>query len=201
MAEVAGKSTVLKISGTSTSMTAEATSTSDDQVYQITSATKQVLDRDNAPTVLDGGVETVETYTVNYLTGTITFGSVDGTRVITVTGYYLPMTTAAYAHNSSHNRTSEILDVTAYADTHKKRLAGLLSASGVLSQFDITDTTFSDALIAGVPVVLEINSDSSVEPTRYWVLLDSDEVVAAVDGVQDENVSWVSYDAWIRLGS
>jgi len=55
-------------------------------------------------------------------------------------------------------------------------------------------------LAAGVPVVLEILSASTDEPDRYWVLLESDEVQAAIDGIQDEVITWVSYDYWLRLG-
>jgi hypothetical protein len=138
-------------------------------------------------------------YTLNRLNGTVTYSTATS-RVIKVSGSYLPMTTAAYAHNASVARATDVVDVTAYGSTHRKRKATLKYASGSLSQFDVTDTTYNDALIAGVPVVLELSEDSTVEPTRYWVLLESDEVTKAIDGVQDETVTWVSYDKWLRLG-
>jgi len=200
MAELAGYSAAIKISGTATSMTAEATTTADDTSYQIANAVKQVLDRETAPTVFDGGVATAEDYTVNYLNGTITFDTDDDTRVITVTGKYLPMTTAAYAHSLSISRATDLQDVTAFGATHKKRVAGLKSASGTLNQFDITDTTYIDALTAGKPIVIEFKAESTLEPERYWALLESDEVAAAVDGMQDETISWISHDEWLRLG-
>ena len=265
MAEVAGRNTVLKISGDAVAMTGEAT-TEDvtTKIYQITDTAKQVLDRTATIRVhVQGAGETAEdgttetnieitghglvagdliinkthagarlviakvdannitvaaitgmtngdtietyktqdssTYTLNRLSGKATFATASS-RVVKISGSYLPMTTAAYAHNATSNRAADVVDVTAYGDTHKKRAVTLLSASGSLSQFDITDTTYSDALSAGVPVVLELSEDGVVEPTRYWVLLESDEVTAAIDGVQDKTVSWVSYDTWLRLG-
>jgi len=199
MTERAGYDCAIKISGTETSMTGEATTTADTISYQITNTVKQVLDRDTAPTVLDGGSATAEDYTVNYLNGTITFGGAD-TRVITITGKYLPMTTAAYAHTMSDSRVCNLLDVPKFQETHIDRVAGMKSASGTLSQWDVTDETYKDALEAGNPIVIEILSKSTDGPDRFWALLDSDELQAAVDGMQDEVISWVSYDQWLRLG-
>ena len=266
MAELAGKNAVLKISGTATAMVGEATTEdATTKIYQITAATKRVLDRtavirvhlqgadgtaedgttttnieitghglvagdliinethagarlvtvkvdDNNVTVgaITGQTvgdtiaiyktEPAANYTLNRLSGTVTYATAT-TRVIMISGDYLPMTTAAYAHNASVSTKADLSDVTAFGATCHKKVATLLSASGSLSQFDITDTTYSDALRAGVPVVIELDESSSVEPTRYWALLESDEVTAAIAGVQDETVSWVSYDTWLRLGA
>jgi hypothetical protein len=201
MAELAGKTTLIKISGAATTMTAEATTTTDNQNYQITSTTKQVLDRDTAPTVLDDGVETEEDYTVNYLNGKITFTTVDAGRgPITVTGKYLPMTTAAYAHSMTKNTGADIHDVTPFQSTHKKRKAGLLFQSGTLSQFNVIDATYAAALQAGNPIVIEDRDTATSEPNRVWALLDSVQIAGAIAGVQDMPVSWISHDAWLKLG-
>lgn len=201
MAELAGLDTIIKISGAATTMTTEATSTSDDQNYQITNAVKRVLDRDTAPTVLDDGIETIESYTVNYLNGTITFDEADELRgPITITGKYLPMTTAAYAHSMSKTAAADMYDVTPFQSSHKKRLAGLLSESGTFSQFNIIDTTYAVALASGDPIVIEDRDTSTSEPNRTWALLNSVQVSAAIGGVQDMIVSWISHDAWIKLG-
>lgn len=265
MAEVAGRNTVLKISGGAVAMVGEATTEdATTKIYQITDTDKQVLDRTATirvhvqgadDTAEDGTTETniemtghglvagdliintthagtrlviakvddnnitvaaitgmtngdtietyktqdSSTYTLNRLSGKVTFTAA-ASRVVKISGDYLPMTTAAYAHNATSSRVADVADVTAYGDTHRKRAVTLLSASGSLSQFDITDSTYADALSAGNPVVLELSEDSVVEPTRYWVLLESDEVSKAIDGIQDETVSWVSYDSWLRLG-
>lgn len=200
MAELAGFTTQIKISGAPIAMAGETTVTDDNTVYQIESASKQVLDRDTSPTVLDGGVETLEKYTVNYLNGKITFGSANAGRVITVTGKYLPMTVAAYANQASKSDNCDIIDCTPFGATYKKRVKGLKSASGSLTQLNLADDTFKDALTAGVPIVLEYRATPESEPDRYWALLESDEVTAAIEGLQSEAVSWISHDAWIKLG-
>lgn len=197
--ELQGYNTQIKISGAATPMTGEVTSTSDNTAYQITAATKRVLDRDTAPTVLDGGSATAETYTVDYLSGTITFESADAGRVITVTGNYLPMTVAAYANQASIAYACDSKEANTFGTAYKKRLPTLKFASGSLSQFDVTDTTYSDALLAGTPIVVEYRAISTDDPNRVWALLEKSEVQSAIDGIQNQVVTWISTDAWLRL--
>lgn len=197
--ERSGNQCVIKISGAATSMTAEATTHTGNISYQINNTAKRVLDRDTPPTVLDGGVATTEDYSVNYLNGAVTFTTATP-RTITITGKYLPMTTAAYAHVMSHSKVCDLLDYNRFGQTNKSRIPGLKSASGTLSQFNVADTYYATALAAGVPIVLEILSATGDLPDRYWALLESDELQAAIDGVQDEVITWVSYDYWLRLG-
>lgn len=195
MAELAGKSASIKISGAATSFTGEATTTDDNQNYQITSATKRVWDRATTPTVLDDGIATTESYTVNKLTGTITFATVDALRgVVTVTGKYLPMTTATYAHEFSYNRGVDLMEVNKFGDTHKACLAGTKFASGTLSQWDVTSEYFADALTAGNPVVIEFLYEIGADPIRVWALLESNEMQAAIGNPQDNIVSFISTD-------
>jgi hypothetical protein len=201
MAELAGLETVIKISGAATTMTAEATTTSDNQSYQVSNAIKQVFDRDTPPTVNDDGSPTAEAYTVNYLNGTIAFDSVDAGRgPITVDGKYLPMTVAAYAHSMSDNETCSMLDKTPFGATRIKRKAGLLAKSGTLNQFNVTDSTYVTALLSGNPIVLEDRETSLSEPNRAWALLNSTQLAAAVSGMQDMIIAWTSKDEWIKLG-
>lgn len=202
MSERAGKDCQIKISGAALTLTNAAVTNIDNQSYQITDASKQVLDLATPVTVKVGGSTTTESYTMNYLNGKVTFAIVDAGRgTVTITGKYLPMTVAAYAHTSSESMQCETQDVTPFGATHKKRIAGLKSASGTLSQFNVADTIYKDALIAGVPVVIEVRPISTDKPDRYFALLESAEVAAAIDGVQDETISWVSYDYWIRAGA
>lgn len=201
MPELAGKDTVIKISGAATTMTAEATTTADDTVYQITNAVKHVLDRDTPPTVLDNGAATAEAYTVNYLNGKITFATADAGRgPITVTGMYLPMSVAAYAHSMSRGEAVTLFDATVFGATNIKRKTGLKSASGTLAQFDVVDNTYVDALAAGNPIVIEDRSTSISEPNRAWALLNSTQLTAAINGMQDMTIAWTSRDEWIKLG-
>jgi hypothetical protein len=267
MSEVAGKDCVLKISGAAVAFVGEATTMSGTNTkYQITDASKRVLDRTETIHVLVKGSndtaeagtnttnikmtahglnvgdviintsranakrevlvrvdadnitvaaitsqttgDTIEvyaqaaaaTYSLNRLNGMATFTSA-ASRTVLISGSYLPMTTAAYAQNSSDSRACDMLEANEFGLTHKKRVAGLLSASGTLSQLNMVDTTYSNALTAGVPIVIEISTSSTAEPNRYWALLESDEIAAAVESLQNETVSWVSYDSWLRLGA
>ena len=198
MANKAGRLRAIKVSGTKALLTAEATSTSDNQTYQITNADKRVLDYSETITVDDGGSPTAESYTLNRLSGTVTFDSVD-TRTITIDGYYLPMSTAAYAHSDSINVACDILNTEKYGDTYKDKIAGLKGAEGSLSQWDVTDTTYEDDLTAGLPVVLETRDESGDSVIdRMWVLLNAVEMSAAIGSPQDMSVSWTSTDEMLR---
>lgn len=200
MANKAGKLRAIKISGTKAALTAEATTTSDNQTYQITDADKRVLDYSETVVVNDDGVPTVESYALNKLNGTVTFATVDAGRgTITIDGYYLPMTTVAYAYEDSFNIACDILDAAKYGDTYKDRVAGLKGAEGSLSQWDITDTTFNDDLVAGLPIVIETRDetgDSVID--RMWVLLNSVEMAAAIGSPQNMTVGWTSTDEMLR---
>lgn len=200
MSEVAGYNVTIKVSGEAVAFTSEATTTSDNQIYKITNTSKQVLDLYTTPTVYDNGVETVEDYTVNYLNGTITFGTVDVTRVITVDGSYLPMATAGYANSMSQSDVADVLDASVFGDEYKKRVAGQKSASGTFTHLNLTDSTYKDALASGEIVVIEIVTGSE-EPDRYFALLEGVEDTSEITTLVNEVISWVSYDKWIKKGS
>jgi hypothetical protein len=199
MGEKAGRLVTIKVSGDAVAFTTEATSTEDNIKYQIDDTSKRVWDRDTTPTIYDDGVETSEDYTVNKLEGTITFESADEIRVITVSGKYLPMSTASYAHEYSYARGVDLIDVSKFGDTYKSRIADLKYASGTISQWDVTDTYFEDALTAGDPVVLEFRDESTSDPIRCWALLESREMAAALGNAQDEIVSFISTDELLDL--
>lgn len=200
MAELAGRSVVLKISGAAVAMAGEATDTIDNITYQIVNAAKQVIDWNTALTVLDGGIATVEDYTVNYLNGKIIFETIDITRVITVTGAYLPMSTVAYANSVSTTKTADLADASVFGNEYKTRKPLLKSASGTLTSIDVTDETYIDALLAGDPIVFESVPVSGESPDRFMILIESDEMAAEISGLQNQVVTWTSTDEWINKG-
>ncbi len=170
--------------------------TKNDDDFTVTAVTGQTA----GDTIMRYPTEASSSYTLNRLNGTVTYAGASS-RVIKISGDYLPMATAAYANSMSRTDSTEILDISAFGDEYKNKLAGIKSASGTLTQLNMTDTTYSDALTAGNPIVLEDRGISTDEPNRTWVLLDSDEIQAAVEGDQSETVSWVSKDEWLRLGA
>lgn len=158
-----------------------------------------VTSQTNGDTIERYPTELATAYSLNRLNGMVTYPGT-ASRTIKISGSYLPMATAAYAHSMSKSMGAETMDVTAFPATHRKRLPGLKFASGTLNQFDVTDTAFSSALIAGLPIVIEDVANSGAEPNRFWALLEKDEVTAALSGPQDESISWTATDAWLRLG-
>lgn len=83
--------------------------------------------------------------------------------------------------------------------THHKRIAGQKFASGTISQWDVVDSYFRDALTDGSPVVLEFRGQDTGDPQRLWALLESAEMTAAIDSPQDEAVSFISTDELLNL--
>lgn len=187
---VAGKKALVKVSGAAVGMTAEATTASGNITYQITNAAKRVLSLSGTVTVKDGGVATVEAYTLNRLTGTITFGSATA-RTITVDADYLPMATAAEAHEYSYSLTAANSEVPRFGDNYQRRIGGMKDISGSLSLWH-ANSDYIDILTGDDPVVLEFYSNSSgAFDLRCWALLDSDEVKSAVTGgAATESVSF-----------
>lgn len=101
-----GRKALVKVSGAGVAFLDEATTkVTANTVYQITDAAKRVWDRSATITVevdADGAgaggfvVAAASTYTVNRLTGTITFNADQGVdAIVRVDGTYLPLSTAA----------------------------------------------------------------------------------------------------------
>ena len=205
MAETAGKLAIVKVSGTAIDLAAETLTRITDTTWQVTTAAKQVLARDVTP-VLEyndgGGYDEITYESVDKLSGIFTFagaGYSAGSDIRVKTGNYLPMSSAAYAHAYTYRRGVDLHDASVFLATHKNRIAGLKFASGTLSQWDMTDTYFSDTLTAGDPVVLEFRDAAASEPLRVWALLESQEMRAAIESTQDEIVTFISTDVLLNL--
>ena len=203
--ELAGKLATIKISGSPLSLAEEGLTRISDTEWQISTAAKQVIDRDTDPVLekLDGEVwEEIDYKSVNKLTGAFTFASpgYGGTEQIRVkSGNYLPLSAAAYAHDYTYNRGIDLHDVTSFREEYRRKMPGQKYASGTLSQWDVTDSYFADALISGEPVVLELRGQAEGDPQRVWALIESDEMAAAVDSLQDEAVSFISTDELLNV--
>lgn len=189
---IAGKKALIKVTGSSIAMTDEATSTTDDQTYQIDDTTKRVWCRTCTITVEEDGSPTGENYTINRLTGTITFATVDvGRGTITVTGEYLPLSNAAESYEYSYALEATNLDSTTFGNEFMARTQGLIDITGSISEFREVTSIFLDDLLSGNPIVLEIYSDSSNVPDlKVWALLMTDETSATVDALVEESLDW-----------
>ncbi|ATW27947.1 hypothetical protein [Candidatus Formimonas warabiya] len=189
----AGKKALVKIPGTAVAFTDEATTTSDNKSYQITNTTKRVWHKTAAVTVEVNGTVTGEQYTLNRLNGTVTFSVANGSRgTVTVTGQYLPMSAAAEAHEWKLTMEAENLEVTPFQAVYRTKIQGLKGASGSISQWNVIDRYYYNALVGGNPLVLELYPQDTLTPLKIWAVLNSDELSAALDAAQDEAVSFES---------
>lgn len=194
----AGRKALIKVGGTPVAMTAEATTVIAagggvvaNTQYQITNATKRLIDINSAITVLVAGNPVTSGYTVDTLQGLVIFDT-SATRTVTVTGKYVPTATAAECHEYSYSITQETTDTPKFGDEWNVKTPTIKGAEGSLSRWFSIDSYFATALISGAPVLIEFYPQDTLNPDRMWGILTSDEMSAAVDGAVDESVSFES---------
>jgi hypothetical protein len=129
---IKGSLTTLKLGGSSTAMTGEATT--DDgshKEYQITNAAKRALDPGVALTVKKNGVAVTSTdYSVIYPLGKIVFPSaLLVTDVVTVDGSFRALVSVAEGNAAEMSADPGSADVTVFGDTGPRKIATLPSCS------------------------------------------------------------------------
>lgn len=204
MAGKPGRKALVKVTGVATTLTNEpAANTGDNKTYQITDATKRILDRTAAITVKVSAVATGESYTLNRLTGTVTFATVNAGRgPVTLSGQYLPTSTVAECKGYSYELLGINGDDTVLGDDWITRVQLRKDVKGSLDRLWI-DKFFSDALLAETVVVLQFWSDATTLDMTCWAMLtqaqletnESDFVKAPVsfEGATDaENVAFAA---------
>jgi hypothetical protein len=185
----AGKNAKILCTGSALTLTAQATTSSDNKTYQINDTAKRILDLTATITVKDGGSDTVESYSLNRLNGSATFATT-ATRTITIEGTYLPTTEMGYAYDYSYSIEADNVDITDFGSSFIERKQALLDFSCSLSNWYINDA-YKGLLTAGVPIVLEFyTDDSSTFDLKAWVLPASNEVSDSVDGVIEESLEF-----------
>jgi len=191
---VAGKQASIYVTGEPITMTDETTSTIDNKTYQIYNEAKQLLDCETTLVVKVNGVQGSSGFKVNYLLGKVIFTTARNAEdVVTISGKYIPKSLAVTAHEFSFGKGVDVADVTRFGDTHKRKLPMQKFAYGTISQWDVTDTFFTDALLSGTPKYIIFNS--GVEGTQPKVVLayfEKEEIKAAVGNPQDATVSFIS---------
>lgn len=199
MSGLAGRRALVKVTGDAVAFTAEATTASGNITYQITSATKRVWDRTAAITVKNSGVTVdpaVTPYTINRLTGTVTFLT-SVVRVITIDGSYLPVSVAAGAKSYTWQLTATSVDDSDFdtADTESgftTRVQMMREVSGSIGGNWNVDQYFATALLAGDPIVLEFYSSRDASPDLIcWALLAKAGMQSALDKIAEVSVDFV----------
>ena len=184
----AGYSAKLYRSGTSTSMTAEATTLVTGKTYRITNAAKRMLDPAVAVVVDDGGspVSASDILSIDYLHGLVTFDpSYTVSGAVTFDANYLPLSQIADVYNASFSTSVMMLDDTVYEDTTVSRKAGLKDLSGSFSAYDEAATAISSLMAAGTVLYLTWmqTGSATADHLRARVLLESEDASVAVDGL------------------
>jgi hypothetical protein len=178
----------VKAMSSGTSMTDEATTTSNNISYQITATNKRILDLNTPVLVEDGGVATIESFTVDYINGIITFESVD-TRTITISGKYVTPVTIATANSFGFSGAAESLDNTVFGSAYKQFESGLISGTATLGMFYVVDNIFVDSLLDGSVKLVEYYVSPTKKITFYGVLT-GDTVDSTVGGLITESVTF-----------
>jgi hypothetical protein len=187
---LAAHSTVIKASGTAVPITAEATTSLGGNVYQITTASRRVIDPSVAVVVNDGGVPIAATgYTFDYLFGKASLTAPPG-GAVTVNASYLPMYAVTEVSAFSCAWSLDLPDITSFdSGGARKRLGALKDGSGSVTMFasplvDV-DTgaggtqSLHSWLAAGTPRLIE-SLFGSTYYFRAWILFESLEAGAAV---------------------
>jgi len=195
---LAGYKAIVKSQSSAVALVAEATSTSDNQVYQITDSNKRILDFATAVVIDDGGSPTAENYTINRLDGLITFESVDAGRVITVDGAYVVLTQVAQAKSYNFNGVTDMGDTTVFQKQYREFKPLLSSATITLGKFYSVDNYFLDLLKSKEVFVVEIKpDDSGTFVMRVYATVASDGVSSTVEGLIEEGISLQATDEMI----
>ena len=192
----AGYSAKLYRSGTSTSMTAEATTLVTGKTYRITNAAKRMLDPAVAVVVDDGGspVSASDILSIDYLHGLVTFDpSYTVSGAVTFDANYLPLSQIADVYNASFSTSVMMLDDTVYEDTTVSRKAGLKDLSGSFSAYDEAATAISSLMAAGTVLYLTWmqTGSATADHLRARVLLESEDASVAVDGLVESTYNVV----------
>ena len=197
---IAGYNSSLYFTGTSTSMTGEATTNTSGTTYQITDADKQILDPAQSVTVYDG-VSTISasTYTVNYLEGEIILGSAPS-GAVTIDANYLPRLEVACAKSTAWSYSRNMLDSTCMSETDdfRKRYSGLKDLSISLSHINVLTAygaavdknEFHTVLDAADSVQVLEWRISGVQRRRALVNATSVSTESAVDDLVTESVEF-----------
>jgi len=209
---------VIEQTGASVAMTTEATTSLSASAYQITDATKQVIDPDSSLSVIDNGTPLADSaVTIDYVRGIARKNSGSFTGPVTITGRYLPRFQVAEAKSFEINAARDLLDSTVMdsATEYHSRTAGLADFSGTLGQLGDLRTDIGDAdpviplsdFLAGTRRVISITMPNGVYFRAFAKFADMKEsgevaslvnttlswqscAVAGVDGTGGQAAAW-----------
>jgi len=193
-----GRKAVVYVSGTPTTLTTEPTTkiVPTPSVYQITAATKRVLDPNFAQTQ-NWSLGPTGTITVNRLLGEFISTADETTHTLTITGKYLPMAPLLYCHDFSLSIKPKITDVTPFNQNFQSIMTDMNDVTGTLSNFyDPTESAaltiapyFNTQFIANATIAIELYVNANLS-LLAWAVISGEDLKAALDGVIDQTISW-----------
>jgi hypothetical protein len=192
-----GKKGLVKVPGAPVAMANEATTSLSLVLYQVTNAARRLLTPFGdyvveQSTNAGANWNAVTAYTLNRLTGSITFSTARSAgTLVRISGNYLPMATAAECKSYRFRISAKNDDTSAFGDEWVRRTQALLDATGALGRWASVDRYFRGQLVAEELVLIEIYANSAAAPDlRVWARMSSDEMTAAVEGQQENSVEW-----------
>jgi hypothetical protein len=195
----AGRKALVQVTGDPVVMANEpCTDSGDHQIYQVTNAAKRVFDPTAAVTVKVGGAVTGESYTLNRLTGRITFAAINaGRAAVTVSTSYLPLSVAAGAKSYNYALVRTSVDDTDFDNANTNggfptRLPGVYDITGALGlRWRDVDQTMQTVLLAGGVVLIALFADRAQAASMLiWAVLSKRDLQMARDGAIEHNVDF-----------
>jgi hypothetical protein len=180
---------------TSTTMTAEATTSSAGNIYQVTNAAKRILDPSVEPTLNATSSTYIDKTWMNrgwdYFTGRVKLTAATSP---TITGSYLTVTAYGSVISVALDAQRNTVETTAIGDTWKSYTAIEMGATVTLNRYYI-NTDFWTEVSAGRKVALELYEDTTTT-AGYWIMgcitnetlnfttgqVDTEAITIAVDG-------------------
>lgn len=195
-------SSTIYLTGTSTSMTAEAMGGSGAGPYQVTNAAKRALDPATALTFYDNGVSisASDILSIDYLFGKVTF-TASKTGPITVTGAYLPLLAFADCYAADLSFAADSLDSSVFGSQWKTTMQGLKQLTGTITTRGLPGTdldpgagTLSVASLftGGTSTLLDIDLGGTGSSYRSFVSIFGFDTSASVDALVDTPVNFES---------
>ena len=178
-------------SGTGTTFTDEATTLVSGTTYQITDASKRIIDTTSAITVKDGATTLASTaYTVVPGTGKVILAAAPS-GAVTVTGKYLTASQLAQCTKWSANIGPNLQDVSVFGSAWEQKAAVLQKGSITVNRFYATGAYFYTQL--NVPMVVTLYENQS-GGARYVAVcqMETDALEVSEGAIQGENVSFTT---------
>lgn len=212
---------ISRLASTPTAVSGGSATLVSGKTYRVAS-TNCIWDPDTAVVVYDNGspVASGDIATLDYLHGSVTFASgYTVTGPVTIDYSYFTRTQIAYAKAGSFRCERDLLDTSRFDTAHRKRVAGLKTASGTISYIgfigDSVTSNVNTEFEAGTEYVIEFwwrvtGSYATIEPypRKARCFIESLAPQADVEGLVEDTISWQStnykattgYDVNFSLG-